>query len=104
MVVRAATDKPVAIALHAFGHRTRIFYNLLLVSLESRLKRFVKADCFGRNDVHQRSTLDSGKSLGINFFGKLFSAENKTAAGTTQCLVCRCCDKICVLHWTGMQA
>ena len=37
VVVRAAADEPVAVALHAVGERGGIFHDLLLISFETRL-------------------------------------------------------------------
>ena len=48
MIVRAAADEAVAVALHAVGQRRGVFHNLLLIRFERRLQGFVKTNRLGR--------------------------------------------------------
>ena len=63
-------------------HRLRIFYDLFAVFFERGLQRFVQANSFGRDDVHERAALDAWENLAIDIGGKFFTAHHQAAART----------------------
>src|SRR5260221_12901851 len=97
MIVCPSADESVAVALHSFRQGARIFYNLLLITLEGWLLGFVETDRLGRNHMHQRPSLDAGESLRINFFGKFLFAQDQAATRPAQSLVRRRRHEIGVL-------
>ena len=104
MIVSAAAHETEAVAFHAIRERAGVLHDLLLVFLEGRLRCFFQADGFGGNDVHERSALNSGERLRINFLRILCFAQDQSATRATQRLVRRRRDKVRVCHRTGMLA
>src|SRR5258706_10206475 len=104
MVVRSSADQAIAVALHSFGQSPCIFYNLLLVSFETGLQRFMETNRLGRYDVHERTALNAWECLRINFFRIFLFAKHQAAARAPQGLMGGGGDKIGMLDRTGMEA
>ena len=84
MVISAAGADAEAVVSEAGGNGLGVFDDLRGVFLELGLERLAEADGLGGDDVHERATLDTGKNLGIDFFGKFFFAQNDTTAWATE--------------------
>ena len=91
MIVRSAGDD-----IHTAIHQTlcqclRVALDLHHVFLERRLQGFLKADSLGRDDVHQRTSLDAGEDgfVEVEAVIDLIRGQDQTAARSAECLVCR---------------
>ena len=97
--------------LHASVHQTFaecfcILQNLLLISLEFRLKCFFKAYRFCSDHMFQRTSLNTWKYcfIEVELLSSFFIAQDHTASWSTQCLVCCSCYYISVRNRTRMQS
>src|SRR5262249_31406986 len=59
--------------------------------------------CLRRDDVHEWSTLHTGKQFAIDLFRVLFLAQDQSTAWTTQRLMRRRGDVVSVRHWRRMK-
>ncbi len=80
MIVRAAADDAIAQRGECRGERLRVLHNLLLVFLEAGLQRFVEADGFRRDDVHEGAALHTGEDLAVDFFDQFLVVRQDHAA------------------------
>ena len=94
MVVSASGADRVAEHTKACSKRLGIEDYLLCVLLERRLECFMKADSLGRDDLHERPSLNAGEDLSINLLGILFLAEDEAGTGSTETLMRGCRDKV----------
>ena len=62
----------------------------------------METDCFGGDDVFERTALDAGEHLRINFLGESLAAKDQSAARAAQGLMGGGGDKISMFHRTGM--
>src|SRR5262249_17385414 len=78
---RAARDDAESALGNCGGERLRIGHHLLLILLESRLHRFLEADGFRGDGVHQRPTLCARKRKLIQFLRKSRFAKHQPPRG-----------------------
>src|SRR5215469_404712 len=86
----------------AGGKRFGVQDNLALIFAELRLERFMKANGFCRNYMHERATLHAGENSCIDLFREFLSAHNDAATRPAQTLVRGGGDKVRVRDRTGM--
>jgi sugar lactone lactonase YvrE len=84
VVVRAAGADAETVVGEARGDGLGVFHDLGGVGFELRLERLAEANGFCRDNVHERATLDAGEDLGVDFFRKLFFAEDDATARAAQ--------------------
>ena len=77
---------------------------LLLIALEARLHRFLKADGFGGDGVNERAALRAGEGELVEFLRKRGFTENHAAARAPQRLVGSGRDDVGVRYRTRMYA
>ena len=106
MIVGAPGNDAVTALLHAARHGACILHHLPLVVSEFRLQRLLEGDRLGRDHVHQRSTLSTGKHHRIQFLLNLLvtTRHDQPAARTAQRLVCGRCRHIRDRHRIRIQA
>ena len=102
MVVRSARNQIHTMFLQRSRHSFCVFHNLSDIFFVSRLQCFLEANSFRRDNVHQRTTLNTGENSLINLLGILCFAHNHTASGTTQCLMGSGCHKIRIRYGRRM--
>ena len=84
--------------LQCCRHSFCVFHNLSNIFFVSRLQCFLEANCFRRDNVHQRATLNTGENGLVDFLGILCFAHNHTSSRATQCLMRSCGHKIRIRH------
>ena len=75
-----------------------------MIFAELRLERFMKANGFCCNHVHERAPLHTRKHGRIDLLGEFLFAHDDTATRPTQTLMRGGRDKLCVRNRTGMLA
>ena len=98
MIVRASRNDAETVLGDTGGKRFCVQHHLSLILAELRLERFVETNRFGRDHVHQRSSLHPRKNGGVDRFGKLLLAKNDPAARPAHALVRRRGDEVCMRH------
>ena len=78
--------------------------NLALIFAELRLQRFMKANRFRCDHMHERAALHAWENGRIDLLGKFLFAHDDAATRTAQTLVRRRGDKLRVRDRTGMLA
>ena len=87
MIIGAARDDAITMFGQAGGKRFGVEYNLPLIFAELRLKRFMKANGFCRDHMHERAALHAGENGRIELLGKFLFAHDDAAARSAQTLV-----------------
>ncbi|ENN85865.1 hypothetical protein RHSP_17832 [Rhizobium freirei PRF 81] len=88
VVVGAAGDDVDAAGNQRFGQSLGVLDDLSGVILELRLQRFAESHGLGGDDVHQRTTLETGEDRRVELLGQiLFIGEDHAAARAAQRLV-----------------
>ena len=106
VVVRAAGDELEALLHHGVGQSRGVLDDLFLVRLELGFQSFAEADCFGSDDMLQRTALaarEDGLVEVVLLVGFLV-AEDHTAAGTAKGLVRGGRDDVRVRNGARMEA
>ena len=98
MVVGAAGHELVTALDQTVSQRLAVLDDLLGIRLELGLHRFLEANCFRRDDVHQGTALHAGEQCLVDRLSIFLLAEDHTAAGTAQGLMGRGGDKIGVRY------
>ena len=104
VVVRATTDKSKTVLGQAVGKGRCIGYDLGLILREGWLEGFFEAYRLGRDDMHQRATLDAGEGLGIDCLGMFRAAQDQPTPRATQGFVGGRGNKVSMADWAGMRA
>ena len=104
VIVGAAADQAEAGGRQVGRQPSGVGDDLPLIVGERRLQRFLEADRFGRDDVHQRAALDAREDGAIEILGVLLPAEDHPAARSAQRLVRRRRDEIGVRDRAGVHA
>jgi len=106
MIVRAAADQPVAVALHAIGQRRGILHDLLLIRpLNAGCKCFMEANCFARDHMLQRPALDAGETPANRSPSRISRAsKSNRRAGPRNVLCVVVVTKSAVLHRARVDA
>ena len=104
MVVGAAGNNSIAVLADARGERFGIDHYLSLIFAKFRLERFVKANSFRSDNVHQWSTLHARENGRIDLLGEFLFAHNNAAPRPAQTLMCGGGDKMRVRDRTWMLA
>src|SRR5947208_4085213 len=102
MIIGAAGNDAVTMFGQAGGKCFGVQYNLPLIIAELRLERFMKANGFRRNHMHERAALHAGENGRIDLLGEFLLAHDDAPSRSAQTLV-RCGgDKLCMRDWTWM--
>src|SRR5450432_3717604 len=72
-----------------FSEHLGVSYDLFRIVMKAGLHGFEETNRFGRDNVHQRPTLHSGKYSFVDRSGEFLFAKNHAGAGATQSLM-RC--------------
>src|ERR1041385_6446037 len=102
MIIGAARDDAVTVFRQTRGERLRVEHDLTLVFAELRLERFVKADRFRCNDMHEWPALHPRKNCRIDLLGESLFAHDNAATWAAQTFVCCGGDKLRVRNRTWM--
>src|SRR6266567_739440 len=102
MIIGAAGDDAVTMFGQAGGKCFGVHYNLPLIIAELRLERFMKANGFRRDHMHERAALHSGENGRVDLFGEFLFAHDDAATRSAQTLVRGGRDKLCVRDRTWM--
>jgi hypothetical protein len=89
MVVGAAAHEAKPVAAQRGRKSCGVGDNLPLILAKGGFQRLPETDGFGRDDVHQRTALHSGKHSAVEIFCVLLAAENETGTRAAQRLVRR---------------
>ncbi len=104
VVVGAAGNDAITVLAEPRGERFGVDHYLPLIFAKLRLERFMKANGFGSDDVHQWAALDARENGRIDLFGEFLFAHNDAAARPAQTLMCSGGDKMCVRDRAWMLA
>ncbi len=104
MIIGAAGDDAVTMFGQAGIKRFGVQDHLPLIFAELRLERFMKANGFRCDHMHERTALHAGENSGIDLLGEFLFAHDDTATRSAQTLVRSSGDKLRVLDRTGMLA
>ena len=104
MVVGTARDQFHSSASQAVSEGVGIADDLGLIFFEGGLECFAKADCLTGDDMHQRAALGAGEDRLVDCLGEAFTAEDHTASGTAEGLVCSGGDDVRIGNRVGMQS
>ena len=102
MIIGASRDDAITMFGQAGGKRFGVEYNLPLIFAELRLKRFMKANGFCRDHMHERAALHAGENGRIELLGKFLFAHDDAAARAAQTFVRRGGYKLRVRNRTRM--
>src|SRR5204863_5367564 len=102
MIIGAAGDDAVTMFGQAGSKRFGIQDNLPLIFAELRLERFMKANGFRCDHVHERAALHARENGRIDLLGEFLFAHDDTATRPTQTLMRGGRDKLRVRYRTGM--
>ena len=80
MIVGAAGNDAITVVRQTGCECLGIDHNLALIIAERRLQRFMKTNRFRRDNMHERSALDSGKNSRVDLFRKFLLAQDNPAA------------------------
>ena len=105
VAVCAACDDVQATFHQLISQGLGVFNDLFLVGFEFRAQGFAECDCFARDDVHQRSTLNAREDRRVEFLSQSFVVgQDHTATWAAQCFVRGCCCDMCVWEWGRVDA
>ena len=104
VVVGAAGNDSITVLADARGERFGIDHYLPLIFAKLRLERFMKANGFCSDNVHQWAALYPGENGGIDLLGEFLFAHNNAAPRPAQTLMCGGGDKMRVRDRTWMLA
>src|SRR5207248_3913230 len=104
MIIGAAGDDAVTMFGKTGSKRFGVQDHLPLIFAELRLERFMKANGFRCDHMHERTALHAGENGGIDLLGEFLFAHDDAATRSAQTLVRSCGDKLRVLDRTGMLA
>src|SRR6202035_5556619 len=104
MIIGAAADDAESALCHAGGQRLGIRHYLFLVLSKLRLHRFFQADGLGRNRMHQRSALSSGKRDPVEILGPFLLTKHQAGSRSAQRFVSRSGNKVGMWNRAGMNA
>src|SRR5581483_1585628 len=85
---------PVTVFSQAGGKRFGVQDHLPLIFAELRLQRFVKANGFRCDHMHERTALHAGENCRIDLLGECLFAHDDAATRPAHTLMCRGGDKL----------
>ena len=100
-VIFGAAGHNLVTARHeGFRHRLGVLHHLLLVGLERGFERLLERHGLGRDDVHERTALDTGEDNRLQLFLEFHArvGNDETAARAAQGFVCGRSDDMRVRH------
>src|SRR6266481_8921052 len=104
MVVGAAGNDSITVLADARGERFRIDHYLSLIFAKLRLERFMKANGFRSDNVHEWAALHPRENGRIDLLGEFLFAHNNAAPRPAQTLMRGSGDKMRVRDRTWMLA
>jgi hypothetical protein len=84
VVVGPAGNDAITVLGDSCGQGLGIDHDLPLIFAKLRLKRLVKTNRFGGDDVHERAALHSGKKRRIDLLAEFLLAQHDAAARPAQ--------------------
>src|SRR5678815_2490771 len=104
VVVGAARNDSITVLADSRRERFGVDHYLPLIFAKLRLERFMKANSFRSNNVHQWAALHPRENGGIDLLGEFLFAHNDAAPRPAQTLMCGGGDKMRVWDRTWMLA
>jgi hypothetical protein len=104
MAIGAAADNAKAAGCQCFRHDFGVAGNLLLVSLEFGLQRFLEGHGFCRDHMHQRAALQAGEDGAVDGFFVFGLHQDDAATGAAQALVGGRGHHVGMGYWVGVHA
>src|SRR5262245_7088032 len=103
MIVGAPRYDLEAGPLQLLGQGLRIRDRLPSILAKRWLQGLVERDCLGRDDVHERATLQTWEDRGVDLVDPVGPAKDDAGAWPAQRLVGRGRHELCVRNRVGMQ-